>query len=211
MRSVGVSFLPYPIIAQKAEEFLSRYNPKRDIPVPVEQIIEFQLEVDIIPIPNLQRDFETDGFTSSDLKSIYVDEYILSERPARYRFTLAHELGHILLHRSIFESVRINSVESWKSFVEGIDDRERAWLEFQGYAFAGLFLVPPRALKRNLLEILPSLDPLIQKCRQRQIPRAQYLAYAKEELAAKLAPIFDVSVEVVIRRIEYDRLQKFIP
>jgi len=35
-----------------------------------------------------------EGFISGDLNVIYVDELIYDQRPARYRFTLAHEIGH---------------------------------------------------------------------------------------------------------------------
>jgi hypothetical protein len=97
MLRLNIEYLRYEIITQKAEEFLSRYHPSVTIPIPIEEIAEFKLEVDIVPIPNLRRDFETDGFTSTDLKQIYVDEHLFSEFPARYRFTLAHEVAHIVL------------------------------------------------------------------------------------------------------------------
>ena len=35
-----------------------------------------------------------EGFISGDLNVIYVDELIYDQRPARYRLTLAHEIGH---------------------------------------------------------------------------------------------------------------------
>ena len=94
MGKLGIQYLSYQQISQRAEEFLLTYHSSKELPVPVEEIVEFKLGVDIVPIPNLQKDFEIEGFTSSDLKAIYVDQFILSERPARYRFTLAHEIGH---------------------------------------------------------------------------------------------------------------------
>jgi len=84
-----------------------RLNPTRVIPVPIEEIAEFKLGVNIIPIPNLQKTFEVEGFISSDLQNIYVDQFILYERPTRYRFTLAHEIGHIFLH-----PVRVRKTEN---------------------------------------------------------------------------------------------------
>jgi hypothetical protein len=65
MNKAGVRFLSYDLIAQKAEEVLTSFNLKREIPVPIEEIAEFGFKVDIIPIPNLQRDFEVDGYIFS--------------------------------------------------------------------------------------------------------------------------------------------------
>lgn len=65
MNKAGVRFLSYDLIAQQAEEVLTSFNLKREIPVPIEEIAEFGFKVDIIPIPNLQRDFEVDGYIFS--------------------------------------------------------------------------------------------------------------------------------------------------
>jgi Zn-dependent peptidase ImmA (M78 family) len=211
MPRLDIQYLRYEIIAQKAEEFLSRYRPSGTIPIPIEEIAEFRLGVDIVPIPNLRRGFETDGFTSSDLKQIYVDEHLFSEFPARYRFTLAHEVAHIVLHKRILEKIKISSLAEWKKFIENIDPRDYSVLEFQGYAFAGLVLVPPRDLKKLLLENITAVNPLIKKTQAQKIPRKQYIAYAKDFLATKLAPKFEVSTDVIIKRIELDNLERFIP
>jgi hypothetical protein len=77
---LDVDFLPYEKIAGEAINFLSKHHPEDTLPVPVEEIIEFDLQIEIVPIPNLQRDFDIEGFTSSDLKSIYVDDFIFFKR-----------------------------------------------------------------------------------------------------------------------------------
>ncbi|NWF54371.1 MAG: ImmA/IrrE family metallo-endopeptidase [Syntrophaceae bacterium] len=211
MVKLDIQYLSYQQISQRAEEFLLTYHSSKALPVPVEEIVEFKLGVDIVPIPNLQKDFEIEGFTSSDLKAIYVDQFILSERPARYRFTLAHEIGHIVLHKRIFKEIRISSVKSWKTFADLVDPQYYSALEFQGYAFGGLILVPPAELKRLMEKNLPDIKNLIKISKSRNIGRDQYLDYAKEKIAQELAPIFDVSTEVIVKRIEYDKLERLIP
>ncbi len=57
-------------INRKAEEFLKKYHPSLSIPVPIEEIIEFQFHIDIVPLHGLHRAFEIDGFTSNDLTTI---------------------------------------------------------------------------------------------------------------------------------------------
>ena len=101
MIELNVPFLPDGKIVDLAESFLSKYNPSRSIPVPIEEIVEIDLRLEIIPILGLLKAVQVDGFTSSDLKTIYVDQWVLSEVPYRYRFTLAHEVGHVFMHREI--------------------------------------------------------------------------------------------------------------
>jgi hypothetical protein len=109
------------------------------------------------------------------------------------------------------EKIKISSLAEWKRFIDNIDPRDYSALEFQGCAFAGLVLVPPRDLKNLLLDNIAALNPLIKKTRAQKIPRKQYIAYAKDFLSTKLAPIFEVSTDVIIRRIELDKLERFIP
>lgn len=66
----------YEDLRKKANDFLHAYNPSGTIPVPIEEIVEFEFGINIVPILGLQREFEIEGFTSSDLKNIYVDEYV---------------------------------------------------------------------------------------------------------------------------------------
>jgi hypothetical protein len=62
--------------------------------VDIEAIAEFDPGLNIFPFPNLQETFDLEGFISGDLNVIDVDEWIYYQRPARYRFTLAHEIRH---------------------------------------------------------------------------------------------------------------------
>jgi hypothetical protein len=132
-----------------AAEFLRKHNPEDQIPVPIEEIAESGLGLDIIPIPGLQRAIEIDGFVSSDLSAITVDQFVLENRLARYRFTLAHEIAHLYLHRGIFEQLRFSTIAEWKNFQLQVDAGDYSWLEWQAYSFAGLALVPPEHLRRE--------------------------------------------------------------
>lgn len=140
-----------------AEKFLREYNPSYSIPVPIEHIVEFDLGMDIIPIPGLKdasRDagLDIDAFISSDLKSITVDQYITEKRENRYRFTLAHEIAHKILHGDIYEQYRFDSLEDWVATILKIHStlsqkREREKAEWQADEFAGLILVPKAILE----------------------------------------------------------------
>ena len=164
MIQLDVDFLTYNEIADVAHSFLDQYNKDGEIPVPIEEIIEFELEMDIIPIPNLQRDFDIEGFPSKDFTSIYVDEFIYKNRPYRYRFTLAHEVGHKFLHNDKLSEIDIdpsNAVDSWVRFIAQVDSDDYNRMEFQGYAFGGIVLVPTKILKYHFDENLESITALI--------------------------------------------------
>jgi len=143
---IPVPHLNYEQIRAKADSFLAQHNPKKTIPVPIEEIVEFSLGLNIIPLPGLQKTYDTVAFISSDFKSIYVDKFVLENRERRYRFSLAHEVGHFWLHKDCLSAFTFKSIEEWKRFECDIDDESYGWLEFQAYSFAGLVLIPKEAL-----------------------------------------------------------------
>ena len=98
VESAEIPYLPYRVIGEKATSFLAEIGRLDSLPVDVESIIECDLGLDIIPIPGLQRVIGAEAFLSSDLRGISVDQSVLENRINRYRFSLAHELGHLKLH-----------------------------------------------------------------------------------------------------------------
>jgi hypothetical protein len=126
---IEVPKLSYDALRGRADDFLRTHHPTYMIPIPIEEIVELKYKIDIIPLPGLHDAFEIDGFISSDLKAITVDEFIYKRRPGRYRFTLAHELAQAVLHRRIFQALRFEEMEDWKRFQREIDEEAREWME----------------------------------------------------------------------------------
>lgn len=129
-----------------AESFLDIYSPPKTTPIQIEEIIELQLQLDIIPIPGLKDSFEKvgldiDAFISSDFKSITVDEYIQEHVGNRYRFTLAHEIGHMLLHGYLYSQFKFNTITEWTEAIKEMPLDERSRVEWQADEFAGRLLV----------------------------------------------------------------------
>jgi len=120
---LGVKYLAYNEIADIAETFLAEYYPNRTIPIPIEDIIDIKLNIDIIPLPGIQQVCEVDGFSSLDFSAIYIDDFVYNNRKYRFRFTLAHEIGHYYMHRDKFSKIQIdpdNVIESWKKFINKV-------------------------------------------------------------------------------------------
>lgn len=203
--------LSYSEIQSEAWRFLGEINRQDQIPVPVEVIAEFDLGLNIIPVNRLRADFDIEGFISSDFTNLYVDSDTYEKIPTRYRFTIAHEIGHYVLHKEIFENLEINTLEEWKNFVSQMDEDKRGWLEYQGYAFAGCLLVPKNAVESAYDELVETFSANIESAKKQLRDRDTYVDYLIEILAGKLAPIFDVSMETVKKRILKLNLSDRIP
>lgn len=152
-----------------------------------------------MPIPGLHQGFEIDGFTSSDLSTIYVDQFVYESRPGRYRFTLAHELAHAILHRRVYEAATFSTIKDWKRFVNEIDLKNYEWLEWQAYALAGLILVPSDALKRRMAEA-------VKLAERAGLSIHETGDVAKLYISTWLAKTFEVSSQVIEKRLEKDKL-----
>jgi hypothetical protein len=135
-------------LRSQAEAFLARYHPTHSIPVPIEQIVDVSLGIDIVPMPGLQNLIDTVACLSQDMKTIYVDDFIYNKRPNRFRFSLAHEIGHCVLHADIFHQLSFDTIDEWKSIITNeIPEKEYGFIEYHANAFAGLILVPSDKLK----------------------------------------------------------------
>jgi IrrE N-terminal-like domain len=189
----------YEELRKRTDNFLRTYNPKGTIPVPIEEIVEFEFGINIVPIPGLHQGFEIDGFISSDLTVISVDQFVYESRPGRYRFTLAHELGHAVLHRRVYEKASISSIKEWKQFVAEIDLQDYEWLEWQAYAFAGLILVPQVPLKKKFAKAVDQAEEAGLSIRKAG-------DVAKLYISSWLAKEFDVSSQVIEKRLDKDKL-----
>ena len=191
----------YDEIRNHADHFLKQYHPCREIPIPIEEIAEFQMGLNIVPIPGLLRAFDVDGFTSSDLSNIYVDEFIYSDRPGRYRFTLAHEVGHIFLHKEIYSKANFRNIKEWKDFINSISEKDHGWLEYQAYSFGGLVLVP----REHLIKLT---EFYVNRIQEEDISLRENWDFAWDLIAARLAKDFEVSSDVIEKRLNKDKVME---
>ncbi len=99
MAAIKPRKLKWDEIREQAEDFRQKFvHPADLVPVPIEEIIEFDLQLNIWPIENLLQTIDIDGFLSQDLQTIFVDKtiYMDSRYNRRLRFTYAHEIGHLV-------------------------------------------------------------------------------------------------------------------
>lgn len=192
-------FLPYDEIRLRAEDFLGRYNREDKIPVPIDEIVEFTLNIEIIPRLGLKQTTGTDGFISNDLQSIYIDMRVFEEYYYRYRFTLAHEIGHMFLHNELYSPDLFVSIEEWENFIKDIAPKQYGWLEYHADCFAGLILVPSHHLKNSFKKAVAVLENAGFNMKDLPEITNRYIArYINDE--------FKVSDGVILRRLKYDGL-----
>ena len=195
-----------------AQEFLLKYHPDDTLPVPIEDIIEFDISLNIFPMPDLKRNYGIDGALSQDFSLIYVDKYCYDNWPNRYRFTLAHEIGHYILHKSDLEDglPEINSVEDWVVSAKKIAS-VGSWFETEASSFASYVLMPSHHLESEFNRILPEIELMIQVAIDNKLTRQYYLEGAIDAMASRLSRIFQVSEEAVKVRISKQKLGDKIP
>lgn len=200
MSGLNVPYFSYDDLRRKAISFLSKWHPDGTIPVPIEEIIELKLKLDIIPTPGLKRHFDVDSFISRDMESILVDEYNYGNVPNRYRFSLAHEIAHAVLHQKIYHRLVFSDITSWKAVQVAMPAKDYGWLEWQAYSFAGLVLVPTEVLKKRVGKVAAVAA-------EEGVSLTDAPEIAERMIAGYLTRDFEVSRGVIEKRIAYEGIR----
>jgi Zn-dependent peptidase ImmA (M78 family) len=108
-------------IWESVEEFRQKHlGDLGKVPVDVLTVIEVRLRLDVIPFDRLFEKYSVDAAVMPDFSGIYVDKRsyrFLEGQPPwlfnRLRFSLAHELGHILLHREKAGDLSFKTLEDY--------------------------------------------------------------------------------------------------
>ena len=181
--------LTYQQIGNIADQFLILNYPQLKLPIPIEQIAESKLNLKIYEEFNLKKDFDVESFLTSDLSTIFIDFDIYNKFENRARCSIAHEIGHLILHGKILSKLEINSTFKLGDFLNNVDEDEYGWLEYQAYSFANQVLVPNKLLLteiKRLVGYVPNQAPL-----ESILP-----------LSEDLLEIFQVSGGLMLRRLQ---------
>jgi len=195
--------LKWPEIWDFAEEFRRQYvHPEEKVPVPIIDIVEIDLSIEPIPIVGLKEKNDIDGFLSHNLKAIYIDETVYSDerQENRLRFTYAHEVGHIVLHKDDILNCKFNSPEEWIQLREELPEDNLKWFELQAYEFAGRLLVPKARL---IAELKGQIDKINQF---REMFGDNQEEILKEYISSALNSVFQVSEQVISHRIRSEKV-----
>jgi hypothetical protein len=201
-RHFKAPYIPKERIWQEADRLRAAHPAGCELPVKVLDLAEFDLHLDLVPVDRLREELDIDALLMGDLKSILVDKraFMSPRLEYRLRFSVAHEIGHLVLHRDIYAGLQHATAAEWFDYVSAIPEVEYGWVEWQAYEFAGRLLVPPDALREQF---------------KTAIQTAEYAGYgdwfagdevAIDYIATRIAPKFGVSVEVIAKRLRVEKL-----
>ena len=201
-RKFKAPYNPKERIWQEADRLRAAHPAGRSLPAKVLDLAEFDLGLELVPVDGLCEQLDIDALLMGDLKSILVDKraFMSPRLEYRLRFSVAHEIGHLILHRDIYGGLQHATAREWFDFISAIPDVEYGWVEWQAYEFAGRLLVPPDALRAEF---------------QTAVQTAQAVGYtdwlaadetALDYIASRIAPKFGVSAEVIAKRLRVEKL-----
>jgi Zn-dependent peptidase ImmA (M78 family) len=187
-------------IERQAAEFLQQRHEPCTIPVPIELLIE-RMGVDICPLPSLRDRLGLDALTALDRRIIYVDEeYSNTPRMEfRFRFTLAHELAHMVLHESLFDQAmrNVKDAESWLDLILSLPPEEHDSAEWQANCFAGLVLVPSESLRASFDRCRKAAAKQMEDLAPKRISAASACPFLWQKAVTRLSREYEVSEQVI--------------
>jgi Zn-dependent peptidase ImmA (M78 family) len=187
--SFHCDFLRNEEIWKEADKCYLKYRFDESIPVDVEYIAE-KMGLDIIPeyFPEY-----FDAFLSLDGKAILINSARDERYNSRIRFSVAHEIGHFILHQETFKNFHFEDLADYISFIQEISEKEYQSFEYQANEFAGRLLIPRDQLKKRIDEAISLVDDINFESLVESSPD-QVLA----SMSPFLAKPFDVS-EIVVK------------
>ncbi|HXI70103.1 MAG TPA: ImmA/IrrE family metallo-endopeptidase [Verrucomicrobiae bacterium] len=201
-RKFKAPYLRRAQIWEKADALRARFPSCAKLPVPVLDLAEFDLGLELVPKARLRQAGDIESLLLGDLKTIFVDRdaFLDPRSENRLRFSVAHEIGHLILHADVYGGLRHESLEAWMEFLLAIPEAEYDWLESHAYEFAGRLLVPPEPLQTALTEAVQTAE---------QAGFTEWDATGETALsfvANHIRRQFGVSTEVIAKRLRAEKL-----
>jgi len=120
-------------------------------------------------------------------------------RSPRLRSTLAHEVGHFVLHKEQIQQCKFRTPEDWIHFREDFLEDDLDWFEFQAYEFAGRLLVPKEELEKQIKSCSDKI-----KYFKKYFPEGPDLV---EAVSRVICGHFGVSDQVIGKRIAKEKIR----
>ena len=143
------------LIEEAADHLLDEYRDFAgafDLPVPIESIAEHFLKYDLeITDQGLFADPSFLGGISFETNTIFVNASI-EDHEGRYTFTVAHEIGHHVLHKDLY-----NELISDRTQILCREEKKKPLLERQADRFAAALMMPRYILFEEVKKFSPKI------------------------------------------------------
>jgi Zn-dependent peptidase ImmA (M78 family) len=150
------------------------------------------------------RNTGVDAALKQDFSGLYVDaeSYIIWEdaplwKQYRLRFSIAHELGHYVLHRDLVESQKFKTFDQFFQWIRE-SGGEKYTLEQAANEFAGRLLVPRNRLEQHLSKMVDKIESVMPDWRT----SAEFL----RNFASSVNSTYGVNEKVIEVRLEREGL-----
>lgn len=200
--------LTFQEIRELANKTRVEHSKNDSIPVEIEFIIEHGFGMEIIPVNNLKSELDIEAFVSQDLKSISIDAraYEDDRFQGRSRFTLAHELGHRVLHHEFYSKFEYASEEDWLNKIEGLDIGDLDWYESHANEFAGSILIPSKFLHQEIRELTEEIHELIDQANSAGFADEEIIDRTEDYIGRKICKKFNVSASAIVTRLYREKI-----
>lgn len=109
-------------------------------------------------------------------------------------------MAHFLVHQDVFKELnKFSTVSEWKQVITTIPEEPYSWIEWQAYALGGLILVPSIPLK-------DLFDESGKRAAKAGIELRNIDEDARKVVESSIAKQFDVSRDVISKRMKADKL-----
>lgn len=146
------------------------------------------------------------GFCQLSPPAIWIDRAVVNTR--RWGFTLAHEIGHLILHRNLHLAEDIDSPSQVIAdqnrhmfFGRRILRTQRDWLEWHANKFAAALLLPKDCLFRAVVEKQRELD-INSRVGLIFVDHQSCNIFAAREIVGSLMAVFQTSRTVLNIRLK---------
>jgi Zn-dependent peptidase ImmA (M78 family) len=173
-----------------------------NIPVDADLIAEKVYGIVFIPINSLKQNVHSEAFLAGSLDEI---DYDPTSPEVRIKFSVAHELGHFVLHPTQIRALRPASFLEWKDVIDNIPEGMWGRAEWQAREFAGRLLVP----RDHLLTEIEKHRETIERAKE----QIQHISSDDliEVIARKICKKFGVSNDVIEYRITNEGIDLLNP
>lgn len=196
MDPIDVPWITKDDIFARAEALLDEHE-LGDAPVEADYVLESIFDIEIVVADELYRTTSVHAFVAGGCRQVFVDREITLRDPAWYNYTLAHEVGHLVLHRQVFAAATHRTRAEFEAFRRRIGTAAYGRLESQAHLFAGALIAPGRLLeatadevvgivKAHGIELTPLLEvewpTIFREIARRMNANERTIAYRMEEL-----------------------------
>lgn len=156
MQKPEIQFYDIPTLEEIATTFLKKYNDPEVFPVDIEFILEEQLGWNIVGWESLTENYYGIEAFLTNGKTIYIDSYLMNHKERKYRFTLAEELSHFILHKDIYAKCR--SLEEHLEIYDNITTTEYWRMDRNAKYLASAILMPSASFEKQANLIYDKVD-----------------------------------------------------